>query len=73
VRDWLLGQLLCHDRRAPDAGCGSGRHALALSSTTPATATSPATFRAALRCRLPARPVPRTHPHPRAHLARPAI
>jgi SAM-dependent methyltransferase len=30
VLDWLLTQLPRHGRRALDAGCGSGRHALAL-------------------------------------------
>jgi SAM-dependent methyltransferase len=30
VLDWLLGRLRSHGRRALDAGCGSGRHTLAL-------------------------------------------
>ena len=30
VHDWLLAQLPGHGRRALDAGCGSGRHTLAL-------------------------------------------
>ena len=30
ILDWLLPQLPDHGRRALDAGCGSGRHALAL-------------------------------------------
>lgn len=30
LRDWLLRQLPAHRERALDAGCGSGRHALAL-------------------------------------------